>query len=83
MLKEKRFCKILKKILEDFEPKATHKKNTNMKKEYMKPEQRVVELRHRTQLLTGSGLGRSVTTQGVDEGDEFTIDNTPSSVWGR
>jgi len=54
-----------------------------MKKEYMKPEQRVVELRHRTQLLTGSGLGRSVTTQGVDEGDEFTIDNTPSSVWGR
>ena len=54
-----------------------------MKKEYMKPEQRVVVLRHRTHLLSGSGLGRSVTTQGVDEGDEFTIDNTPSSDWGR
>ena len=27
-------------------------------------------------------LGRSVTTQGVDEGDEFTIDNTPSVTEG-
>ena len=59
--------------------------NKNMKKEYMKPEQRVVQLQQRTMILAGSGGGPlgSVNTQGVDDGDEFTIDNTPGTTWGR
>ena len=78
MLKEKRFCKILKKILEDFEPKATHKNNTNMKKEYMKPEQRVVELQHKTHLLQASQASTNLAPE-----DDLDITDTPSNVWGR
>ena len=43
-----------------------------MKKEYMKPTMRVVLLRHRTMLLTGSPV-KSVQTSGTgwDEEDNF------------
>ena len=53
-----------------------------IKKEYQKPTMKVVLLRHRTQLMAGSPLG-NVSTHGVDPGDEFTIDNTPGTTWGR
>lgn len=39
------------------------------KKAYMKPEQRVVLLQHRTMLLSGSV--RSVSTNMTDEDDDF------------
>ena len=39
------------------------------KKEYMKPEQRVVLLQHRTMLLSGSVRG--VSTNMTDEDDDF------------
>ena len=54
-----------------------------MKKEYMKPTVKVVEQRHRTMLLGGSGL-RSVQNTGFDDTeDELGISDTPSSSWGR
>lgn len=40
------------------------------KKQYMKPEQRVVLLHHRTMLLSGSPV-RSVSTNMTDEDDDF------------
>ena len=58
-----------------------------MKKEYMKPTVKVVELQHRTMILAGSGGGPlgSVNTQGVDDGDELFIEDTPAGTdfWGR
>ena len=47
----------------------------------MKPEQRVVLLQHRTMLLSGSPL--NATSSNLDPEDEFTIDDTPGSSWGR
>ena len=54
-----------------------------MKREYMKPTMKVVELQHQHQLLAGSPLD-SVNT-GLDEEDYFEIDDTPASdgFWGR
>ena len=54
-----------------------------MKREYMKPTMKVVELQHQHQLLAGSPLD-SVNT-GLDDGDDFTIDDTPAGdgFWGR
>ena len=54
-----------------------------MKREYMKPTMKVVELQHQHQLLTGSPLD-SVDT-GLGEEDDFTIDDTPADdgFWGR
>ena len=51
-----------------------------MKKEYMKPEQRVVELQHRTMLLSGSlnSVGSNLDTE-----DEIGISDEPVSSWGR
>ena len=55
---------------------------SNMKKEYMKPEQRVVVLRHRTMLLSGSGpVG--FTSTNLSSEDDFEIEDTPNSDWGR
>ena len=38
-----------------------------MKKEYMKPEQRVVMLHHRTQLLSGSPVNKTLNNVGLNE----------------
>lgn len=53
------------------------------KKQYMKPEQRVVVLQHMTQLLTGSPL-TSTNTNLIDD-DDLDIDDTPvgTGFWGR
>ena len=54
-----------------------------IKKEYMKPTMKVVQLQHRTMILAGSGL-RSVQNTGFDDTeDELGISDTPSSSWGR
>ena len=54
-----------------------------MKREYMKPTMKVVELQHQHQLLAGSITG--VQTTGLGDGDGFTIDDTPAGdgFWGR
>ena len=55
-----------------------------MKKEYMKPELCVVELRHRTMMLSGSPV-RSMSTN-LDHDDVIEIDDdTPAGTnfWGR
>ncbi len=48
------------------------KKKRIMKKEYMKPAMKVVELRHKCQILAGSideyGMNNSVQSDEVDEG---------------
>ena len=51
----------MKKILEDFEPKATHKKTEAMKKQaYMKPAMRVVKIQHAQMLCTSGNSGYEV-----------------------
>ena len=55
------------------------------KKQYMKPEQRVVVLQHRTMLLQASGVS-SVTSSGWDDPDDaINISQTGggSSIWDR
>lgn len=56
-----------------------------MKKKYMTPEQYVVVLQYRTQLLADSLT--EVTIQGFDDDDKFVIvdDTTPvdEGFWGR
>jgi len=54
-----------------------------MKREYMKPTMKVVELQHQHQLLAGSPLD-SVDT-GLGDGDDFTIEDPPAGdgFWGR
>ena len=60
----------MKKILEDFEPKATHKKTEAMKKNiYQKPAMRVVQLQHQSHLLAGSVAGVQ-STGGTDWDDD-------------
>ena len=56
-----------------------------MKREYMKPTMRVVELQHKFQILAGSGGLRGVNTTGLNGGDEIDIDDTPvgDGFWGR
>ena len=49
-----------------------------MKKKYMKPEQRVVLLQHRTQLLQASQASTNLAPE-----DDLDITDTPSNVWGR
>ncbi len=55
-----------------------------MKKEYMKPAMRVVERRHKTQLLLASQTNR-VQTSGLDSGDEIGVSNQGggSNIWDR
>lgn len=54
-----------------------------MKKEYMKPTVRVVELQHKNCLLAGSPTGS--TSSNLDPEDVITIDDTPvgNGFWGR
>lgn len=54
-----------------------------MKKEYMKPTVRVVELQHGNSLLAGSPTGS--TDSNLDPEDVITIDGTPvgDGFWGR
>lgn len=56
-----------------------------MKKEYMKPTMRVVELHHKCQILAGSGGLGSVQTTGLDDGDGLDIDDEEvgTGFWGR
>ena len=54
-----------------------------MKREYMKPTMKVVELQHQHQLLAGS---LTSTSTNLDEGETLTIDDdTPAGggFWGR
>lgn len=54
------------------------------KKQYMKPEQRVVVLQHRTMLLQACGAKRLGVT-GMDDEDKMDISETGggSSIWDR
>jgi len=49
-----------------------------MKKEYMKPEQRVVELQHKTHLLQASQASTNLAPE-----DDLDITDTPGTTWGR
>ena len=52
-----------------------------MKKEYLKPEQRVVVLKYKAKLLVGA----SNTNTNLGKSDDLTIDDNPTtdSFWGR
>ena len=52
-----------------------------MKKKYMKPTVRVVDLQHRTCLLTGSPLNSTNTNLTGEE--VISIEEDPQSIWGR
>lgn len=54
--------------LKDFSPKATKIKNSNMKKEYMKPEMAVYRLKAQPQpqLLAGSPLQQSLPQSDIE-----------------
>lgn len=57
-----------------------------MKKEYIKPEQRVVVLQYRAMLLDGSPLRTTNTNLKDNEEDDLDIDeNTPATTgfWAR
>ena len=66
--------KILKKILEDFEPKATQN-ITTMKRKYDKPTMKVVVLQQSTQLLAGSVRGLS---NNADLNEEIGASSEPA-----
>ena len=53
-----------------------------MKREYMKPTMKVVELQHQHQLLAGS---LTSTSTNLDKEDDFEIDDNPAGngFWGR
>ena len=55
-----------------------------MKKEYMKPAMRVVELQHKTHLLQAS-LTNKVQTSGLNRGDELEVsqEGGGSNIWDR
>ena len=52
-----------------------------MKREYMKPTVCVVELQHRTCLLTGSPLNSTITN--LTDEEVISIEEEPQSIWGR
>ena len=54
-----------------------------MKREYMKPTMKVVELQHQHQLLAESIT--DLQTTGLGEEDDFEIEDTPAGdgFWGR
>jgi hypothetical protein len=52
--------------LKDFSPKATKIKNSNMKKEYMKPAMAVYRLKAQPQLLAGSPLQQSLPQSDIE-----------------
>ena len=51
-----------------------------MKKTYMKPDMREVQLQHRCKLLAGS---LTSTRSNLSSEDDFVIEETPQGVWGR
>ena len=54
-----------------------------MKKEYMKPAMRVVELQHKTHLLQAS-QAKGVQTSGLDSGEELEVSQEGgSNIWDR
>ena len=55
-----------------------------MKKEYMKPAMRVVELQHKTHLLQASQTN-IVQTSGLDSGDKLEVNQEGggSNIWDR
>ena len=55
-----------------------------MKKEYMTPTMRVVELQHKTCLLQASGT-KYISTSGLDAADDLNISDEGggSSIWDR
>ena len=55
-----------------------------MKKEYMKPAMRVVELQHKRQLLQASQT-KGVQTSGLDSGDDLEVsqEGGDSNIWDR
>ena len=57
-----------------------------MKKEYMKPSMKAIELQHMTRLLAGSGDMRGLQSSGWDDPeDELIISDQggSSSIWDR
>jgi hypothetical protein len=52
--------------LKDFSPKATKIKNSNMKKQYTKPEMAVYRLKAQPQLLAGSPLQQSLPQSDIE-----------------
>ena len=56
-----------------------------MKKEYIKPDMKVVELQHMTQLLSGSNTLTGTSTTGIDPLDDLDIDDEEvgTGFWGR
>ena len=49
-----------------------------IKKDYQKPTMKVVLLQHRTMLLQASQASTNLAPE-----DDFEIEDTPSSYWGR
>ena len=57
-----------------------------MKKEYMKPSMKAIELQHMTRLLAGSGDVRGLQSSGWDDPeDELNLSDQGggSSIWDR
>lgn len=52
-----------------------------MKKIYLKPDIRIVQLQHQHQLLVVSGP--RTTSTNLDPEDDFEIDETPQAIWAR
>lgn len=50
-----------------------------IKKEYMKPVMKVIELQHKSQILAGSV--KSVKTSGLD--DDLNKDDNPGDIWNE
>ena len=53
-----------------------------MKKEYLKPDMKVVELQHHAMLLAGSKL-TSTSTTGLDDDLLISDDEAGTGFWGR
>ena len=54
-----------------------------MKKEYIKPDMKVVELQHMTQLLVGSNTLTGTSTTGIDDDLDIDDEEVGTGFWGR
>ena len=54
-----------------------------MKKEYIKPDMKVVELQHMTQLLVGSNTLTGTSTTGLDDDLDIDGEEVGTGFWGR
>ena len=52
-----------------------------IKKEYMKPVMKVIELQHKSQILAGSVT--NLTTSGLDDEDDLNKDDNPGDIWNE